>query len=217
MSTKKYELMSLEERYLAQDAVIAKAFNSVEASMLKVGHAIYMIAKDELYKVAGYNTVHDYAMDRYNVSKGAVSDAVNTFKAFCDEDGEFIDPKYKAYTYSQLKIMRKLTPEQLEEVSPALTCRELQEMINASKGQITTQHELERDSAIDDSEYEDDSCDVNGSVTVHDDSETEPWVEVIYTEDSPECLHTLADVVSSIVEAYRLKDDNRDIVIRVRR
>lgn len=208
MSTKKYELMTAEEKFNKQDSEIQKAFASVESSMLKVGHAIYMIAKDSLHTVAGYNTVHDYAMDKYNIAKGAVSDAVNTFKFFCDENGDFKDTKYKDFTYSQLKLMRKLPAELLETITPDTSCRDIQNMINASKHQLEVK--------------EDDS----DSDTVSDD---EADVEIAYPEDESEYVRpvmefeidantneSLCDIVNSLIDAHDIPADT-DIIIKIRR
>lgn len=123
------------EAFEALDTRIGVACHNVESNMLNIFGALAVISEKNLHRVNGYKNAREYILDRHGmtISKGQLSDAVNTFKKFGDMETGYLKDEWLLYTFSQLKLMRKLTDEELAEVTPAISCRQLQEIINSNK------------------------------------------------------------------------------------
>ena len=123
------------EAFQALDTRIEVACRNVESNMLSIFGALAVISEKNLHRVNGYKNAREYILDKHGmtISKGQLSDAVNTFKKFGDMETGYLKDEWLPYTFSQLKLMRKLTDEELAEVTPAISCRQLQDMINAAK------------------------------------------------------------------------------------
>ena len=123
------------EAFEALDTRIGVAVRGVESNMLQIFGALAVISEKNLHRVEGYKNAREYIAEKHglNISKGQLSDAVNTFKKFGNMDTGYLNDEWLPYTFSQLKLMRKLTDEELAEVTPATSCRELQNIINNGK------------------------------------------------------------------------------------
>lgn len=123
------------EAFEAFDVRIGVAVKGVESNMLQIFGALAVISEKNLHRVRGYANARDYieAEHGLKISKGQLSDAVNTFKKFGDMETGYLKDEWLPYTFSQLKLMRKLTDEELASVTPDVSCRALQDMINSAK------------------------------------------------------------------------------------
>lgn len=75
---------------------------------------LYIINKKELYKLEDYDNMHKFAMDKFEISKGTVSDSINTFERFGDGVTGFIKDKYAQYKFSTLMKLKKFTDAEIE-------------------------------------------------------------------------------------------------------
>lgn len=97
--------------------------------------AIATIVIDKLYALEGYDNALTFMEQRLDlkISKAQLSDIVNTFKAFGDVKTGLVKDIYSDYTFSQLKLMRKLTKENLVGVDPTWTCEMLRDLLKSQK------------------------------------------------------------------------------------
>lgn len=75
---------------------------------------LYIINKKELYKLEDYDTIHKFAMEKFEISKGTVSDSINTFERFGDGVTGRVQDKYSKYNFSTLMKLKKFTDEEIE-------------------------------------------------------------------------------------------------------
>lgn len=116
-------------------AEIGRTIRTANHAQIKTGGLFAIIFDNELYKVRGFNSLLEYAQNEfmYDGSKGQLSDMMLTFKAFGDTATLEVKEEYANYTFSQLKLMRKLKPEDLEKVTLTTTTRELAEILKGYK------------------------------------------------------------------------------------
>lgn len=191
------------EAFEALDTRIGVACRNVESNMLNIFGALAVISEKNLHRVNGYKNAREYILDRHGmtISKGQLSDAVNTFKKFGDMETGYLKDAWLPYTFSQLKLMRKLTDEELAEVTPAVSCRQLQDIINATKA-LEEKPEVESQSS--ESESSDNvSRETKAKVTREETSgNVEPYIEMTYS--MAEFAELDAEFIKSVImEAFK--------------
>lgn len=122
-----------QEAFTRFDKRINEAIASTDSNMLKIAGALAAIEKGKLARVVGYKTTAEYAANTFGISKSSVSEAINMWKKFGNSDTGNILPEYSGFSYTQLKLMRKLPDELLAQVTPETSSRQIQEMINSTK------------------------------------------------------------------------------------
>ena len=179
------ELYTAEEckRYANFDARVNNALKMADRSMIELGGALAVIKNEHLYKVDGYKSIGAYATERFGISKATVSDAINTFVEFGDVTTGEIREEFLDYTFSQLKLMRRLPESARLEVTPDKTAREIQQMINAHNAKLeahSKDDEVETENNAE--EQPTDSIIEEPKVTkVEDSGNTEPYIELTYS------------------------------------
>lgn len=170
------------EQFEAFDTRIGVAVKGVESNMLQIFGALAVISEKNLHRVRGYANAREYieAEHGMKISKGQLSDAVNTFKKFGDMETGYLKDEWLPYTFSQLKLMRKLTDDELATVTPDVSCRAIQDMINSAKAI----EEKTEETAETEETTENVSCETS-TTEVHEETsgEVEPYVQWTYPID----------------------------------
>lgn len=144
------------DRFEALDKRIENAVRSQESAMMSIMGALAVIHEKKLYIAGGYDSVKSYYLDRYGmeIKKTALSEAVNAFRRFGDMETGLLKDEWSGYTYSQLKIMQRLTDKELEKVDVSTSCRAIQQIINdrnaliEDKNTETTETETENNENV---------------------------------------------------------------------
>lgn len=106
---------------------IENAYQTTEKSMLVIAGAIAVINAEKLHEVNGYTSVYAYCQDRFGISRGSVSECIKVWEAYGDiSTGELL-PDYTGFSFSQLKLMRKV-PDGIE-VNEDMSTREIEKLI----------------------------------------------------------------------------------------
>lgn len=191
------------EAFEAFDTRIGVAVKGVESNMLNIFGALAVISEKNLHRVKGYANAREYieAEHGMKISKGQLSDAVNTFKKFGDMETGYLKDEWLPYTFSQLKLMRKLTDEELAKVDPSISCRALQDMINSAK----TIEEKTEETAT---EEENVSRETSNVTKVENSGKVEPYIEMTYS--MAEFAELDADYLKSVImEAFKAGNNVR--------
>lgn len=170
------------EAFEAFDVRIGVAVKGVESNMLQIFGALAVISEKNLHRVRGYANAREYieAEHGLKISKGQLSDAVNTFKKFGDMETGYLKDEWLPYTFSQLKLMRKLTDEELASVTPDVSCRALQDMINSAKAiEEKTEETAETEESAENVSRETSAKEVREETS----GEVEPYVQWTYSID----------------------------------
>lgn len=169
------------EQFEAFDIRIGVAVKGVESNMLQIFGALAVISEKNLHRVRGYANAREYieAEHGLKISKGQLSDAVNTFKKFGDMETGYLKGEWLPYTFSQLKLMRKLTDDELASVTPDVSCRALQDMINSAKAIEEKSEETAETEETAENVSRETSVDVKEETS----GEVEPYVQWTYSID----------------------------------
>ena len=120
-----YQNVSLEDA----EVFIQSNLQSAVRSVIAIGFYLKHIRDNELYLEAGYKNINEYAMDKFGLSASATSRYITRNTKFSkDGNSPFIDDKFKDFSKSQLQEMLGMSDEQLEQVTPDMTVREIRSM-----------------------------------------------------------------------------------------
>jgi len=120
-----YRDVSLEDA----EVFIRSNLQSAVRSVIATGFYLKHIRDNELYLEAGYKNINEYAMDRFGLSASATSRYITRNTRFSrGGNSPLIDDRFKDFSKSQLQEMLGISDEQLEQVTPAMTVREIRNM-----------------------------------------------------------------------------------------
>lgn len=125
-SSKKYYLdMNLEEA----ETSIRASLKDAARSVIAVGHYLKVIRDKELYREAGYENVWDYAADTFGFSKSTASRYMARNDKFSvGGNSPILAEEFREYSKAQLQEMLSLDAEQLENVTPDMTVKQIREL-----------------------------------------------------------------------------------------
>ena len=205
---KKYEILTAE---------ISTTSMAISNNQMKISGLFATISREELYKINGYDSIYAFACDKfmYEGSKGQLSDMINTFLRFgkvetiTGENDEIsyvysVKDEFALYSFSQLKLMRKLKDEDLEKVNPSITTRALAEMIKSYKALPKNEEQPEQAEATEQAEQPEQAENVSRetSVKVEDSGQVEPYVEMTFSIADFADMEAEA-IKSMILEAFK--------------
>lgn len=120
-----YHDVSLEDA----DTFILSNMKSAVRSVIAIGYYLKCIRDERLYLEAGYVSVWDYAKARYGFSKSNAKRYMDRNDKFSvDGNSPILAEEYREYSKSQLQEMLSLDDEQLEQVTPDMTVRQIREL-----------------------------------------------------------------------------------------
>ena len=120
-----YRDVSLEDA----EVFIRSNLQSAVRSVIATGFYLKHIRDNELYLEAGYKNINEYAMDRFGLSASATSRYITRNTRFSrGGNSPLIDDRFKDFSKSQLQEMLGMSDEQLEQVTPDMTVREIRNM-----------------------------------------------------------------------------------------
>lgn len=93
------------------------------------GYYLKQIKDRELYKIAGFNSIGDYAKDNFGFSPSVASRYMDMNTKF-SVDGNSIEirEEFKRYNKSQMQEMLYLNDDQIEQVTPEMTVKQIREI-----------------------------------------------------------------------------------------
>lgn len=120
-----YRDVSLEDA----EVFIRSNLQSAVRSVIATGFYLKHIRDNELYLEAGYKNINEYAMDRFGLSASATSRYITRNTRFSrGGNSPLVDDRFKDFSKSQLQEMLGMSDEQLEQVTPDMTVREIRSM-----------------------------------------------------------------------------------------
>lgn len=124
--------------------------NILEAQMKSDGLAetiaanLYIIHRKKLYEIDDFKNIYDYAKERFDISRGTVSDSIGVFERFGNKEAYKIEGKYAEYNFSTLMRMKKLSDEEIEKcgISPTMSRKEVIACIEKLKDEKAKENAL---------------------------------------------------------------------------
>lgn len=125
------EEIKTDYRYSEFKNMLDTQFKEVACGFIKIGYLLKIARDTNVLYESGYHSVTEFAQAEYGLSKDIVSRYIainNRYSAggYSDE----IDEKYKGYGVAKLAEMLTLPDSIIDEISPSLTRREIQDLKN---------------------------------------------------------------------------------------
>lgn len=118
-------VMTLEEA----DAGIRNGLKDAARSVIIVGYYLKGVRDHKLYLTAGYVDIWEYAAATFGFSKSTASRYMKRNDKFSvGGNSPVLADEYRDYSKAQLQEMLNLDAEQLEDVTPGMTVREIREL-----------------------------------------------------------------------------------------
>ena len=122
-----YEKLNLEDT----ESFIKSNLVSAAQNVIAIGYYLKHIRDGKLYEEAGYESIWDYASDRFGLSKSTTSRYISRNDKFSKGgNSPVLDSRYQDFGKAQLQEMLSLNPEQLEQVTPDMTVAQIREIRN---------------------------------------------------------------------------------------
>lgn len=128
------EIEKKEEWYLNIDyreakEIIRNKLQGMTQNFIGIGFYLRQIKETEGFRKDGYESVYEFAEDQYGIKRSTAVRWMQMNEKFSQGGySPFLDSGYKDFGKSQLQEMLYLDSEQLEEVKPEMTVREIREI-----------------------------------------------------------------------------------------
>lgn len=109
-------------------ANIEKGFTKVSEAYVTIACNLWQINRNEYFRIDSYKTIADFALEKYELKKSTVHNYIKVVEKFGDiVDGKALGLKepFKDFKCSQLVNMLTFTPEQIEQVEPSWSVRQI--------------------------------------------------------------------------------------------
>ena len=114
----------------AKDILREKLMN-LKMNFIAAGYYLKYIRDNELYLEDGYTSIWDFAEDNYGIQKSTASRWMKMNDRFSEGGNTpILAEKYKAFGKSQLQEMLYLEDDQMDQVTPDMTVKEIREVRN---------------------------------------------------------------------------------------
>ena len=109
--------------------IIRADLANMQRSFIDIGCQLMQVRDRELYKDGGYESVWDFAEKEFGIQRSTASRWMKMCQKFSvDGSSPVLKDEYKDFGKSQLQEMLYLEDEQLEEVTPDMTVKEIREL-----------------------------------------------------------------------------------------
>lgn len=128
------EIEKKEEWYLNIDyreakEIIRNKLQAMTQNFIGIGFYLRRIKETEGFQKDGYESIYEFAEDQYGIKRSTAIRWMQMNEKFSIGGySPFLDSGYKDFGKSQLQEMLYLDSEQLEEVNPEMTVREIREI-----------------------------------------------------------------------------------------
>lgn len=120
-----YQGVTLEDA----EVYIQANLQSAARSVIAIGYYLKCVRDGGLYQEAGFDNINEYAAARFGFSRSNTKRYIDRCIKFSSGgNSPVLDERYKDFSRSQLQEMLDLDQEQLEQVTPDMTVRQIRAM-----------------------------------------------------------------------------------------
>lgn len=111
------------------ESYILSNMKSAARSVIAIGYYLKCIRDGKMYLEAGYETIWEYAESKYGFSKSTASRYMSRNDKFSVEgNSPILAEEYREYSKAQLQEMLTLNDDQLEQIRPDMTVKQIREI-----------------------------------------------------------------------------------------
>lgn len=107
----------------------------IKKRYISLGFHLSEFDKNEYFKEYGYSNLDDFVLVNFNIDKKALSRILSVYYKFSEPYKIFIADKYSEYSYSQLCEMVSLKDDELKNVNPQMTVRDIRDYKKSLKNE----------------------------------------------------------------------------------
>lgn len=107
---------------------IDRGFSKASEAYIAIGCSLWQIHHNEYYRIDNYKSIADFALEKFEIKKATTHNYIRVIEKFGQiEDGKPLGLKdqFKGFKCSQLVNMLTFTPEQIEQVKPDWTVKQI--------------------------------------------------------------------------------------------
>lgn len=107
---------------------IDRGFSKASEAYIAIGCSLWQIHHNEYYRIDNYKSIADFALEKFEIKKATTHNYIKVIEKFGQiEDGKPLGLKdqFKGFKCSQLVNMLTFTPEQIEQVKPDWTVKQI--------------------------------------------------------------------------------------------
>lgn len=142
----------------ARGVAIKNELNKVDSAFERIAFNLYWFYKNKAFEAVGYKNIYDMASKEFGVARGTTSNFINVVERFAerDENGNIIErisENYKVFKSSQLIAMLGKSDEELKEIEPDMSVREIKKTLKGESDTDTADTDnADTDNAVDKTE-----------------------------------------------------------------
>lgn len=189
--------------------VIKEESVKIQKSFVKIGWYLKHIQDNELYREDGYANINECAVEQFGYSQSTVSRFIGICEKFSkNHNSPELDEKYSGFDKSQMIEMLPMSQEQLEEVKPEMTVRQIRDIKESGKPKEKKIRKAE----------EEEEKDVPGQTSIEEDfpeylPEHEEQVERDPDEENESAEDGVVDGVYKEIEPFPQKDTQPELPV----
>ena len=135
----------METGYLNCISLIKENFQNMAENVVAIGFYLKHIKEKRLYLEGDYSSFADFAKGEFGLSASSASRYISINERFSiDGNSPFILEDKKVFSKSQLQEMLYLSEEQVEQVAPDMTVKEIRELATSQETEIACESEDEQ-------------------------------------------------------------------------
>ena len=106
---------------------IKNDIQDIKTRYIALGFHLSEFDRNEYYKEFGYSSLDSFVLANFNIDNKNLSRILSVYNKFGEPYKMFISEKYSTYSYSQLSEMVTLKEDDLKNITPAMTIRDIRE------------------------------------------------------------------------------------------
>lgn len=106
---------------------IQNDIQDIKTRYIALGFHLSEFDRNEYYKEYGYSSLDSFVLANFNIDNKNLSRILSVYNKFGEPYKMFISEKYSSYSYSQLSEMVTLKEDDLKNISPTMTIRDIRE------------------------------------------------------------------------------------------
>ena len=106
---------------------IKNDIQDIKTRYIALGFHLSEFDRNEYYKEFGYSSLDSFVLANFNIDNKGLSRILSVYNKFGEPYKMFISEKYSLYSYSQLSEMVTLKEDDLKNITPAMTIRDIRE------------------------------------------------------------------------------------------
>lgn len=106
---------------------IKNDIQDIKTRYIALGFHLSEFDRNEYYKEYGYSSLDSFVLANFNIDNKNLSRILSVYNKFGEPYKMYISEKYSTYSYSQLSEMVTLKEDDLKNINPAMTVRDIRE------------------------------------------------------------------------------------------